>query len=108
MREAFVNSAELEIPADADTASPGAAITVELCGHWEHPPPCPVAPHHIATDRDGDLVRLRVLFVTEPEREAEIRARIEQALGTAWTLRRAWADEVTGPDVEHGRRIANG
>jgi hypothetical protein len=32
--------------AAADAAAPGAAITVALCGSWEHPPPCPLAAHH--------------------------------------------------------------
>ena len=106
MRQAFVHHAELELAADEDTAAPGAAVTVELCGHWEHEPPCPVAAHHTAAERDGELVRLRVLFATEPDREAEVRGRIERALRTAWPVRRAWTGEVTGPDIEHGRRIA--
>jgi hypothetical protein len=108
VRETFVHRAELELPAGADPAAAGAAITVELCGHWEHEPPCPVAPHHTATERDGELVRLRVLFATEPAREPEIRERIERALGAGWTLLRAGPEEPTAADLEHGRRIAGG
>ena len=35
---------------DADVRAPGAAVTVVLCGHWDHEPPCPLAPL-IATRR---------------------------------------------------------
>ena len=66
--------------ADGDVRAPGAAITVALCGHWEHEPPCPLAPHHTDVRRAGDQIRLRVLFATEPATEAEVRRRIEAAL----------------------------
>ena len=39
----------------ADVRAPGAAVTVALCGHWEHEP-CPLAPHHVsAHENDGEL-----------------------------------------------------
>ena len=74
---------------DSDTRAPGAAITVALCGHWEHPPPCPLAPHHTGARRSDGQVRLRVLFAAEPSAEAEVRRRIEAALSQA---------SLTGPD----------
>ena len=43
---AFVHEAFLSMAPGNDIAAPGAAITVELCGRWEHEPPCPLAPHH--------------------------------------------------------------
>jgi hypothetical protein len=30
------------------------AITVALCGHREHQPPCPTAPHHASAERGAD------------------------------------------------------
>ena len=51
---------------------------------WEHEPPCPLAPHHTAASRNGEVLRLRMLFATEPERDVEVRQRIEQALRTGW------------------------
>ncbi|MCX5008707.1 hypothetical protein OHB05_39970 [Streptomyces sp. NBC_00638] len=83
MRQAFVHEAVVLMEAGGDVGAPGAAITVALCGHWEHEPPCPLAPHHTAAERCGDEVRLRVLFATEPAVEAEIRSRIEAALSRA-------------------------
>jgi hypothetical protein len=75
--------------AGGDVRAPGAAITVALCGRWEHEPPCPLAPHRTDAQRSGDYVRLRVLFATEPAAEAEVRSRIEAALSQA---------DLTGPD----------
>ncbi|MGW3816353.1 hypothetical protein [Streptomyces sp. NPDC005046] len=83
MREAFVHEAVVIMEAGGDVRAPGAAITVALCGHWEHEPPCPLAPHHTAAERSGDEVRLRVLFAAEPAVEAEVRSRIEAALSKA-------------------------
>jgi len=80
MRKAFAHTAELLMPPPADEGAPGAAITVALCGHWEHQPPCPLAPHHTRADRDGDTLRIRTLFAAEPDQAAEVHRRIEQAL----------------------------
>lgn len=40
MREAFVHEATIELDSDADQQAPGAAVTVGLCGHWEHQGAC--------------------------------------------------------------------
>ena len=64
MRHAFAHDAVLDMDPDADIRAPGAAVTVELCGHWDHEPPCPLAPHHTAVERTGRDVRLRILFAT--------------------------------------------
>src|SRR5690242_9653257 len=98
MRHAYAHDAVLELAADADLAAPGGAITAELCGHWEHPPPCPLAPHHTAAQRRGPQVHLRILFATEPDREAEVRTRIARAL-TAWEVRSSGAGAVR-PDEQ--------
>jgi hypothetical protein len=116
MRQAFVHTAELAMPAGEDAAAVGAAITVALCGHWEHEPPCPLAPHHSSADRDGDTVRVRTLFAAEPDQEPEVRRLIEQALsggqlsrpdGTAarWQLRHSEAAEVSPDELAHAGRL---
>lgn len=66
--------------ADTDVGAPGAAITVAVCGDWEHEAPCPLAPHHSTVTRVADGVHVRVLFVVEPELEALVRGRIKAAL----------------------------
>lgn len=82
MRQPFVHEALLAMDPDADTRAPGAAVTVELCGHWEHEPPCPLSPHHSSVERIEDNVRIRVLFAVEAQLESEVRQRIDRALFT--------------------------
>jgi hypothetical protein len=89
MRRAFAHVAVLTMQPDADVRAPGAAITVALCGQWEHQPPCPLAAHHTSAERFGDQVRLRMLFAAEPTDEVVVRARIDAALA---------AGELRGPD----------
>jgi hypothetical protein len=67
----------------------GGAITIALCGHWDHPPPCPLAPHYVTNLPDGETVTLRILFATEPANERRARSLIGEALA---------AGQLTGPD----------
>ncbi len=119
MREAYVHAASLRMEYDGDTGTPGAAITLALCGRWEHPPPCSLAAHHTATTRaaaqqngvqqdsvqqdgahqnaaqqhgaqqDDMTLNLRTVFASEPEQEGEVRRRIRAALARG---------SQTGPD----------
>ena len=100
---------------DTDAQAPGAAITTELCGHWEHEPPCPVAPHHTSAERAGEEVRLRTLFAAEPADEPAVRQRIVDALSrgqlpagptTRWELRASRASTVTAAELDHAARLA--
>ncbi|MCU7728981.1 hypothetical protein ODJ79_35160 [Actinoplanes sp. KI2] len=104
MRQAYAHGATLE--AVADEGAPGAAITTALCGHWEHEPPCPLAPHHTGVVRDGDTVRLRILFATEPDRVDEVRRRIDEALaGGDWRLIESGCARVGASERDHARRL---
>ncbi|MGW1563362.1 hypothetical protein ACWCQ1_43795 [Streptomyces sp. NPDC002144] len=116
MRQVFVHEAVVRIEAGGDVRALGAAVTVALCGSWEHEPPCPLAPHHTATQSSGDEVQLRVLFAAEPAAEAEVRSRIEAALSRAgfdgpdgvstnWQLRNAWPGVVRNDEAEHAARL---
>jgi hypothetical protein len=79
VRAAFAHDAVLEMEPGADLAAPGGAVTLALCGVFDHPPPCPLAPHHTRAERRTDGVAVRVLFATDVTRETEMRARIDQA-----------------------------
>ncbi|PBC70696.1 hypothetical protein BX265_5249 [Streptomyces sp. TLI_235] len=96
MHRAFVHEALVALEPGGDPRAPGAAVTVGLCGGWEHEPPCPIAPHHTATEpADGPgRHRLRILFAADPADEHEARTRIETA------LRRG---SLTGPDGARSR-----
>jgi hypothetical protein len=80
MREAYAHEARLELDADGDERAPGAAVTVALCGHWDHDPPCPVPHRSEVVARDGEHVTVRVLFAC-PRRDVRgVRAAVAAAL----------------------------
>jgi hypothetical protein len=107
MRSAFAHDAVLELDDGADDRAPGGAITVALCGSWEHEPPCPVAPHHTAVTRSGSEVALRVLFAADPADEQRVRLLVEAALarGDGWRLVRSSASAVRPDEGEHAGRL---
>lgn len=118
MRETFAHEAILAMEADGDLRAPGAVITMELCGHWKHEPPCPLAPHHTSAERVDDGVRVRTLFAVEPERENEVREFIDRALAlgqldhpsgaaTWWRLRSSQSSTVRAEEVEHAQRLTS-
>ncbi len=100
---------------DADLRAPGAAITVALCGHWDHEPPCALAPHWVSVGEDDGELRVRILFAAEPDTEGEVRHLIEQALSgqmnfpddfaTPWQLRASWPSEVSAEETAHAKRL---
>lgn len=119
MRQVFAHDAVVDMDPDADAAALGAAVTVALCGHWEHPPPCPEAPHHTDAVRADRGVHLRILFATDPDREQAVRRRIEAALATGrlrgadgtltrWRLRSSNTGAVIAAEADHGERLARG
>ncbi len=105
MREKYAQDAVLTMDPGADIAAPGAAITAVLCGHWEHGPPCPFAPHHTGAARRGEDVHLRILFATEPEREPDVRSRIEQALAAQWRVLSYTPGTVRSDEADHAARL---
>lgn len=117
-RAAYAHDAVVVMGRDADSRAPGGAVTVALCGGWDHDPPCPLAPHHTdATPGDAGTLHLRVLFATEPEHEARVRSLIGQALSTgrltgpdgrvsAWTVRSHGAGVVRAAEASHAARLA--
>ena len=82
--QAFVHTAEVVV--EGDDRAVGAAVTVELCGHWEHPPPCRV-PHRTDVTSGAGAVAVRVLFACDPALEGEVRGGIERARENSWDAR---------------------
>jgi hypothetical protein len=116
MRKAFAHEAILGMQPGADIRAPGAAITAALCGHWDHPPPCPLAPHHSGAERVGDQVRIRVLFAAEPDGEGTVRRRVEAALAegrlrgpdgltTRWRLLSSRPSDIAERERDHAQRL---
>jgi hypothetical protein len=109
MRQAYAHDAVLMMEPDADVRAPGAAVAVALCGHWDHKPPCPLAPHRVTADEiDGEL-HVRILFATEPAKERTVRRLIEQGLSgevkypdgftTPWRLARSGPGDVAADEA---------
>ena len=106
MRQAYAHDALLVMAAGADDRAPGGAITTALCGHWEHEPPCPLAPHHTGSAREGDRLRLRILFATEPHRVDEVRGHIDAALAAGdWQLVSSGCAAIVPGERDHARRL---
>ncbi|RZU48920.1 hypothetical protein EV385_0654 [Krasilnikovia cinnamomea] len=116
MRQAYAHRAVLVLESGADERAPGGAITAALCGHWAHEPPCPLAAHHTAAERDGDRVRLRILFAAAPDRVDEVRRRIEDALAAGqftgpegvlsrWRAEESGCDRLAPHERPHARRL---
>lgn len=118
MRQAYAHEAILSLDREADERAPRAAVTLALCRHWEHEPPCPLSPHYVASQRVEDELHIRVLFATEPENVPEVRRRIEQALSgqwqfpdgftTPWRLRQSRPIDVSPHEADHAERLKRG
>ena len=85
-RSAFVHEAALRLGANTDPRVPGAAVTTELCGHWEHQGGCRW-PH----DNEiwpADVTIFRTIFVASAAEADEVHTRIELALrlGNEWIV----------------------
>lgn len=116
MRKVYAHGGVVRMAPTDDPDAIGAAVTVALCGHWEHEPPCPLAPHATRVERNGGQVRVRTLFATEPDLEMEVRRRIDDALAdggqqapTGETS--TWEYQSSGPGIvleserDHGERL---
>lgn len=88
-RDVFAHDAVVVLAPDGDPNALGGAVTRAVCGHWNHPPPCPLAAHHTAAVPEGETIAVRVLFATEPANAQHIRRLIGDALATG---------RLTGPD----------
>ena len=83
----FVHRAELLLDEAADDRAPGGAVTVALCGHWDHEGPCRW-PHNNAIDASTVPARFRTVFVAVDADVEEVRHRIETGLRSdpSWTV----------------------
>ncbi|MGH3676625.1 MAG: hypothetical protein ACRDU5_12985 [Mycobacterium sp.] len=119
-RTAYAHDAVVVLDPGGDSVAPGGAITVALCGHWDHEPPCPLAPHHTDARPVGDgTLRLRVLLAADPRDEARVRSLIGQALAsgrltgpdgrvTTWTVRASAPGTIRPDEADHAARLAAG
>jgi hypothetical protein len=76
---AHQHAARVVLDPGGDPAAVGGAVTVALCGHWEHEPPCRW-PHHTEAFPDGHALKVVVSFDAPAGEVAEVQRRIEVAL----------------------------
>lgn len=116
MRQIYAHDALVRMRTAEGADAVGAAITVALCGDWQHEPPCPLAPHYTWTERTVDQAQVRTIFATEPSWEREVRRRIDQALAkgsqvmptgevASWELLTSEAGVVQEDERDHGDRL---
>ena len=98
MKRSFVQCAEVLLESDAEAAAPGGAVTVALCGHWDHAGPCRW-PHETSVTWDGRQGKVRVVFVADEEEEQQVRESIARALT---------GGECVGPDGKRSCWAATG
>lgn len=117
-RETSAHRAVLALQPGADRRAPGGAITLALCGAYQHEPPCPLAPHHTAVEGPDEALVLRVVFAAAPDDEPDVRRRIGVALGSGeatgptgavsrWRLLEAAPDAVRDDERELAARLAD-
>jgi hypothetical protein len=101
---AFVHEAVVQLDGGTDRAAVGAAVTVALCGHWEHEPPCRW-PHNNELGEGGTF---RTLFVAPDAEEAEVREKIVGALRSelGWHVTRDGSRDVAPAERELAERLS--
>jgi hypothetical protein len=107
--DAFVLEAELALREGVDPGAVGAAVTVELCGHWEHEGPCRW-PHNSAIETQRDPARFRTLFVADEREATLVCGRIETALrdDSGWRLVRVRSRPVAEGERDLAERLLSG
>jgi hypothetical protein len=82
MAPVFVHEVEAALAPGSDERALGAAVTVALCGHWEHEGTCTW--RHLTTiaSRRGTEIVARIVFECGADEEGAVRARISGALYT--------------------------
>src|SRR5436305_9991880 len=117
-RTAYAHDAVVVLDPGGESRAPGGAITIALCGHWDHEPPCPLAPHHTdATPEGDDTLRLRIVFASEPADEQWVRSLIGQALSsgrmtgpdgriTRWMVESSGASAIRPDESDYAARLA--
>ena len=101
-----VHQADVTFSAEADTRAPGGAVTVALCGSWDHEGSCRW-PHHTSVDPSITPSPVRVVFVADDDELVDVRRRIESALvsGDGWSAVAMRVDSLTADETIQAERL---
>jgi hypothetical protein len=104
---AIAIEAALELEPGTDTRAPGGAVTVALCGHWEHDGPCRW-PHNNRLDPSTAPARLRTVAIVDDETAAEVVTRVESGLrqDPRWTVVRYGVTGLVPGELALAERLA--
>ena len=109
LRGPYVHEATLRLATGLDPAAVGAAVTVELCGDWEHEGGCRW-PHNneIEVEGDGRTASFRTLFISAPVEADELHERIAKALRASpeWVVTQSGPRALTSGEMELAARLA--
>ena len=107
-RRAFVYEAELEMAPGVDPRAPGGAVTVALCGHWDHEGPCRW-PHYSEIDTDAAPARLRTVFACRADEVEDVHRAIDDAVRDTdgWTVSGAERRDPRGEEIDLAARLAS-
>jgi len=84
----FVQCADVVLAGDGNPAAPGGAVTMVLCGRWDHEGEC-CWPHQTLVAREENRGEVRVVFSADDREETRVRGLIDAALAVGAS---------TGPD----------
>jgi hypothetical protein len=101
-----VHHADVEFTSDADTRAPGGAVTVALCGSWDHEGSCRW-PHHTSVDPSLSPSPVRVVYAVADDELADVRGLIEGALtrGDGWHAVAMHDDVPTADEAKHVAKL---
>jgi hypothetical protein len=101
-----VLQADVVFGAGADTRAPGGAVTVALCGSWEHEGACRW-PHHTAVDLSATPSPVRVVYVVDDDELDHVRTMIDSALasGDDWDTVAVREDTLTAEESALAQRL---
>jgi hypothetical protein len=104
---AYVYEAGLELAPGTDPRAPGGAVTVALCGHWDHEGPCRW-PHSSELDADAAPAQLRTVFACGADEVDDVHGAIDAAVRGAdeWSVVTSARREPRGDEIELGARLA--
>jgi len=103
----FVHEATLLLATAVDPAAVGAAVTVELCGHWEHDGGCRW-PHNNEIKAEGRPAVFCTLFIALPSEADGIHERIAAALRASpeWVVTQSGPRELRPDELDLAARLA--
>ena len=97
----YVHEATLVL-GDVDDGAPGAAVTVALCGHWEHEGACRW-PHHTSSYRQADRRIVRTVASIAEHDLDDVTGRIRRAIaGGPWIV----VSQAEATPQRHERALA--